>query len=148
MSMSTTGRRIMWRIGRRIYSRARGEVANHITTNGETYIQSCVDNATRNSNNGMLVIFDVGANLGEWTRLMLGKIPKDRLSSTRIYLFEPIPDTRDKLIKNISAHEGSEVTEVHPLAMSNSVGSSEMLIMSETGAQTHWNTMTCWLRRQ
>jgi hypothetical protein len=38
-------RRFLWRAGRALYCYARGEVTNDIETNGEAYVQACVQQA-------------------------------------------------------------------------------------------------------
>ncbi|WP_169714373.1 FkbM family methyltransferase [Algoriphagus antarcticus] len=64
------------------------------------------------------IVFDVGANIGIWTQ-ELKKYAPDSI----VYLFEPIPDTFDRLIQNLSV-----LNEVHPsqIALSNKLGEFEM----------------------
>ncbi len=129
---SGSSRRLMWRAGRYLYRRARGEVANNIETNGEAYVQASVL-AGAGTSKMPLTVFDVGANLGEWARLFLSQIPAQLISSARILMFEPVPATYDKLKVNISQFENGHVAQAYPLAMSNQAGEAEMVVLSETG---------------
>jgi FkbM family methyltransferase len=127
-------RRLMWRMGRKLYSRARGELSeNDIATNGETYVQACVLKHVRGTTAEPLTIFDVGANLGEWTRELLEQLPSQSVSSTRVLMFEPVPGTFEKLQTNIDKFANGPLAQPYPLAMSNEVGEAEMVVLSETG---------------
>jgi FkbM family methyltransferase len=122
----------MWRIGRYLYCRARGDVDNSIETNGEAYIQACVLKGTSVANMPLMIL-DVGANLGEWTKCFLRQTSDERISSLQILMFEPVSVTYEKLMRNISQIENGCVAKAFPLAMSNESGLAEMLILSETG---------------
>ena len=64
------------------------------------------------------VVFDVGANVGNWTKEVKKYSPE-----SRIYLFEPIPDTFKMLVENLK-----DYSNVHPynFALSNESGFFEM----------------------
>jgi len=64
------GRRAMWRLGRALYSHAKADFSNNYQTNGERFIQQQVLNLAGSSRD-KIVIFDVGANVGEWTTSLL-----------------------------------------------------------------------------
>lgn len=60
------GRHLAWRLGRSLYMLARRDVPNAIRSNGELMLQrEVVRNVTRP------VVFDVGANVGQWSRELL-----------------------------------------------------------------------------
>jgi len=122
----------MWRIGRYIYCKARGIVTNNIATNGERYVQACVLEGGDNLE-AQLTIFDVGANLGEWTRSFLLQASSLHHSAIRVLMFEPIPSTFKKLEANIKNLENGEKAKAHKFAFSNEVGEAEMVVLSETG---------------
>ena len=125
-------RRFLWRAGRYLYCRARGEVANAIETNGEAYVQACVIKGTQSSEIP-LTVFDIGANLGKWTTSLLAQIPEERAGQARITMFEPVPSTYEKLLKNMKGLEHGGMAKAWPLAMSNGEGEAEMVILSESG---------------
>jgi FkbM family methyltransferase len=125
-------RRLGWRLGRRIYRQARGEVANDVAVNGEAYIQACVLKATQSSG-APLTVFDVGANQGDWTRSFLAQLPRARVNTTRLYLFEPTPATLARLRENLASFANSEAAQIYPIAISDSEGLAEMVVLSETG---------------
>ncbi|TDQ19584.1 FkbM family methyltransferase [Algoriphagus boseongensis] len=63
------------------------------------------------------IVFDVGANVGNWTKELKKNSP-----GSQVYLFEPVPETFDKLLQNLSKLES-----VYPnqLALSDSEGMLE-----------------------
>lgn len=120
----------MWRIGRRLYCRARNEVSvNDIRLNGESYVQACV----LKSADAPLLVLDVGANLGEWTRQLLNQLPSDRIAATRVFAFEPIETTRAKLSRNVSEMMHGQVVTIVPAAVSDMSGEAEMVVLTATG---------------
>ena len=68
--VSLLGRDRAWRLGRALYMRARGEKAtNNIDSNGEAKLIAAI---LREPRQRPAVLFDVGANRGEWTDAALG----------------------------------------------------------------------------
>jgi len=67
---SVLGRRALWRLGRNLYQQARAETCNDIATNGEGALQRRMA-AARAKAGKPLVVFDVGANVGDWTLSLL-----------------------------------------------------------------------------
>ena len=129
-----TLRRLAWRLGRRLYVSARGEqIACDIESDGETYLQARV--IANISPAEKLQALDIGANQGDWTKHLLSLAPASRPNRRRlsIELFEPVPSTRDRLIKTLRMTDKEGVCQVHSLAMSDQAGSFQMAIMSETG---------------
>ena len=123
-------RRLLWRTGRNLYCRARGEIANILTSNGETYVQACVLKA---AGAHPFTAFDVGANLGEWTKVLLQQMPPGLAKEARIFLFEPVPDTFEKLRTNLAGFDTSGLAKAFNLALSDETGQAEMVILSTTG---------------
>ena len=123
----------MWRVGRNLYCRARGEIANNLATNGETYVQSCVLHGASTLTDKHVTLFDVGANLGEWTRALLHQCPDADCQDLRLYLFEPVPTTFARLQDNIAHLDQKDHARCFPLALSNKTGEAEMVILSESG---------------
>ncbi len=99
------GKQTSYRLGRALYQQARGDIQNNIATNGERMIQRCVINAWRKKviKDSQLVVFDVGANIGEWSYQLLDDLLKsNELQFLDIYLFEPVPSTAEKLIQRLN----------------------------------------------
>lgn len=125
-------RRLLWRTGRYLYCRARGETVNDMDANGETYVQSRVIgqfNKDGEPNN----VFDIGANEGEWTRRLIAQAPPDALQSTTVWLFEPLPRTYERLTKNLEGIAGKGRLRTVNCAMSDEEGTTQMAVLSETG---------------
>ena len=103
-----------------------------MASNGEGYVQSRVLSNTKVSTSP-LTVFDVGANTGEWTKSLLFQLPKLRLATTRIFLFEPIPSTYERLLANLDGMTEKTVARAFKLAVSDGIGSTEMAVFSEEG---------------
>ena len=125
------GRRFLWRAGRHLYMLGRGEVDNAIGTNGERYVQRCIMNRVGHS--GPTTVFDVGANLGKWSRSLIEGTPIDERKSLRLYAFEPTPSIHKILISQLNDIKGDVQLKTVQLALSDEAGSSEFAVMSETG---------------
>jgi FkbM family methyltransferase len=137
------GRRHLVRGSRFALDYARRDVPNQMATNGETMVQDVVIAATASD---CLVVFDVGANIGDWSRRLL-TAARERGRQTQVHAFEPAAATFAELIANLlPAFEGSVVPvqsaasdhngdatlfKIHELAGSNSIhgirGSTEGL---------------------
>lgn len=128
-------RRLAWRVSRRIYSQARGEEQqpDNFLLNGEGYLQQCVIRAMPTS--GEVTFVDIGANRGDWTAFLLDALPQSRLSAggVRIEAFEPAPLVLQDLRPRLAALDKSGVIKLHPIAISDEVGTARMAIMSEHG---------------
>jgi FkbM family methyltransferase len=126
-------RRLSWRLGRRLYTSARGEqIAAEIDSDGEAYLQARV---IANVTETRLQVLDVGANQGDWTRRFIAQLPDDRRARDRVHvdLFEPVPATRERLAATLTSIDSVEFCQVHDLALSDMAGRFEMAVMSETG---------------
>ncbi|PHS21652.1 MAG: hypothetical protein COA84_15405 [Robiginitomaculum sp.] len=106
-------------------------MANNIETNGESYVQACVIKNTVNEER--TTVFDVGANLGMWTKSYLRQCPPKQCASTHIYMFEPVQDTFQKLKANLQQEEAAGTVRLRSLAMSDKAGKAEMVVLSKTG---------------
>lgn len=136
---SLLGTGLAWRLGRALYLSARGDVPNDMSTNGERMVQRCVLAGLRNraeSGRG-LVVFDVGANVGDWSRCLLEEMrdPEER-SRLSLHLFEPVPDTFGRLSDRLAkAGEGASL-RLHPLALSSGEGKGEIFVRGIAGSNS------------
>jgi len=122
-------RRLTWRVGRRLYCAARGEPRrNDIALNGEALVQRCIARAA-----GPLVIFDIGANKGEWSLSMLDALAAAGVEDAALHVFEPVPETRGRLTQALAAHPLGRCAHIRALAASDSSGRAQMARMSEDG---------------
>lgn len=129
-SLSRRARRFAWRAGRWLYCYARGEVANQMAGNGEAYVQMCVLRACE-TRGGPLTVFDIGANAGEWTRMLVDQAREDRADKLEVFAFEPVPSTFARLEKNVAGM--GKAVRIFPLALSDDVGADRMAVYTETG---------------
>jgi FkbM family methyltransferase len=118
---------LMWRLGRKMYTYARGDGKNDPRTNGEYWLLEQVLKASP----GPQILLDVGANRGDWTAqaLRLTQASKE----VHVHAFEPSLATRSMLAARFA--ESVAVT-VHPYALSETVGEATFY-SKEVGAGTN-----------
>lgn len=129
------GRRNLARFARMLTLEARLDAGNEIATNGERLVQRiALQTAPRGK---PVVVFDVGANVGEWTRALLDHAVVETMrDDVRVYAFEPCRGTFETLDRALGAHAlGRCVTRVHA-ALSDHVGSAVLNVVGD-GAGTN-----------
>lgn len=126
-------RRLVWRVGRALYMRARRDFGNDIATNGERTLQHRIAQIARHRRN-QLTVLDIGANVGEWSLSMLTVVDEIGLADWKLSAFEPAPKTRERLIVALHkyAKAGAKI-EIVPFAVTNSTGTARFGIISESG---------------
>jgi FkbM family methyltransferase len=124
---STFGRRSVWRLSRALYMYARADSTNVITANGEALIQrhmlqACARNRVRP------VVFDVGANIGDWTISLLRSHTALCLEITpEIHCFEPVPSSFSVLSQRVAPSRDS--LRIVQKALSHRAGTATMAIV-------------------
>lgn len=129
------GRRLFWRLGRSLYMQARFDSPDKLNEAEEAMQRRFM--TALNKKYEKLVIFDVGANIGKWSHLILQEALKlnvgDRLE---IHAFEPIRSTFEMLEKRIHKHSLGHVVHLVPKAASCDEGPAKMFMVGE-GAGTN-----------
>lgn len=116
----TLGRRNLVRLARFLHNESRLDVNNNPATNGETIVQSIVlENLKQNDN---ICIFDVGSNIGTWTRSLFEQV--DNPASLVVHAFEPCTDTYSTLTSNLHTWNLTGNVKSNKLALSSSVSES------------------------
>ena len=116
------GRRNLVRLGRFLSNEGRLDVANHPHTNGEYQLQR--DWWRRKDVSGSRVVLDIGANVGEWSQMLVRQAPHGH-DPVAIHAFEPCSDTHTSLVRNIAEWGLTEVIKAHPMALSSEAGVRE-----------------------
>lgn len=132
-SGSSSLRWMKWKLGRRLYMQARGEAHRNLpATSGEVYVQLGLVQISNSIED--VVVFDVGANRGQWTSQLLSLLSGRDVGSRpiKIYAFEPAPASRLSFSDRIGSLEGSEQVDLLPLALSDMPGKAEFAIWSDT----------------
>ncbi len=124
---SAVVRKLMWRLGRKMYTYARGDGQNDPRINGEYWLLEHVLKASP----GPCVLLDVGANKGDWTAQAL-EIAQAR-REIHVHSFEPSMATRSMLTARFV---GSAAVTVQPYALSETVGETTFY-SKEAGAGTN-----------
>jgi FkbM family methyltransferase len=130
-------RRLSWRLGRKIYTAARGEVTNTMASNGELrLLQATIDLGQRAGR--PIVLVDIGSNLGEWT---LGALTHARSKgiephAIRVFAFEPVSGTRAMLTRNLTEAGFASQVVVSDLAISDRASSRTINVLAD-GAGTN-----------
>jgi FkbM family methyltransferase len=120
-------RRLIWRLGRKLYTWARGDLTNDPRSNGEYWLLRQVRKACSNPQ----VLFDVGANKGDWSAYALA-LPNVAEGIT-IHAFEPSLATHSLLADRFK--ECPAVT-VHAYALSDHEGEGRFYSIAD-GAGTN-----------
>jgi FkbM family methyltransferase len=103
-----------------------------MTRNGEQLLQRQVlDRFT--ASNERLVMFDVGANVGDWTLSALREASTRRMEKRlEIHAFEPVPATFRVLQDRIGRSPMAQAVRAVASAMSSRTGTAEMHVGGET----------------
>lgn len=115
---------------------ARGELGNHMETNGELRLQARVLDAIDPSETAVLL--DIGANEGAWTVAALRRRTHGGL---RVHAFEPVPGTRERLLANVAAQPNAAVVSVVDRALSSEPGSATMEVGAGGGGTSTLGTL-------
>jgi FkbM family methyltransferase len=116
----------MLRLGRYVKNRVDGDNDEDMATNGELALVQAVQAIFAGR---PVVIFDVGANLGAWTRHLRPGLT----SGSTIYAFEAVGRIFTELERNLSAlGPGAALFPVHA-ALSDADGSAEIFVYDELG---------------
>lgn len=129
---SLLSKRAAYRLGRALYMYGRGDVPNDMHHNGEVLIQKCVMDAWQQASMRhpcKLVIFDVGANVGDWSKALLQQLPNMVDRAIEIYCFEPVPGTNATLRRNLP--EYSPLLHIEELALSSTLGTADIYVNDE-----------------
>jgi FkbM family methyltransferase len=129
--VAVLGRRRMWRLGRALYRVARNDVDNDPARNGERWLQARLLDAFRDE--GRMVVFDVGANVGDWTRMLLDQAPAGRAGALDVYAFEPVRSTLRTFQERLGGHPRFGCVHAVPLALSDADGTVEMYEVEPNG---------------
>ena len=129
------GRRIMWKIGRRLYLHARREGSLDFEVNGEAWLQRAL--AERSAMNGIgLRVVDVGANYGQWSRAFLSTLRRTGAPAADFTLFEPVPAIAETL-ETVPAEFPEHRIEVERCAVSDELGTAKMVFTQLEAGNHH-----------
>lgn len=128
MELNGRARRAAWRLGRKLYCTARGEGANRMDINGEAYLQERVLAAAKPQES--LTVFDVGANLGEWTQSFVDQMRPGYSTTVDIWAFEPSPVSFQRFQARFARNANVKCI---PIALSSDRGRDRLIMASATG---------------
>ena len=124
-------RRSLWRTGRALYMKARKESSKAIDSNGEKMMQHALISQFMHEHQN-LVVFDVGANVGEWALSLMDEAAKLGASEKiELHCFEPIESTFQTLEKTLEAYRDRGLIKLRKFALSSAEGSSSMFFLGE-----------------
>jgi FkbM family methyltransferase len=95
---SIVGQRQFYRAARLLMFEAQFDVLNQPDSNGERYVQSVVGRHFKSP-----VVFDVGANIGDWTASLLGQ---GNATAATVHAFEPCRGTFELLQRRFPRRGG------------------------------------------
>jgi FkbM family methyltransferase len=108
---------------------ARADTPNELRSNGERMIQQSILGVKNKK-----VIFDVGANIGKWTIMLLDLCERENITpNMEIHAFEPIPSSFALLGDASASHPLHGQVKLVPVALSNEKGCGEMYEFERCG---------------
>jgi FkbM family methyltransferase len=123
-------------MGRLLMNEARFDAPNDAGSNGERLVQAAVLRYWQRE--GAMVVFDIGANVGDWSSLMMQQAGNS--PGLEIHAFEPCNGTYNILVNRIrTLHVAGQVIAI-PKACSSSSGTATLHVVA-VGAGT--NSLTC-----
>ncbi len=131
LAVGALGRRRFARIARFLWQRSRLDVPNDLRHNGERrLIEAFAQGA---AHTGLApVIFDVGANVGEWSAHLVERLAACGAARPILHVFEPAPDVRLGLEQRLRA-ESAKISslEVRAEAVADAVGEATFSVFGE-----------------
>lgn len=122
------GRRLLGRTGRYLLNAARLDgLGDRFEINGEAEVQDAV---VRASSPDPLVVLDVGANVGNWSKALVERCARAQRKLT-LHAFEPSASTFETLKRNAASWGGEAQVGIHRLALSNRTGTAEFHSVGE-----------------
>lgn len=94
------GRRHLYRLGRFLFNYARLDLQNDMEVNGELYVQQVALGSAAQSS---IVCFDVGANVGLWSKALLQEADQKHIAA-QVHAFEPCRETFAALTNNLNGN--------------------------------------------
>lgn len=126
------GRAFLWRVTRAFYLLSRRDGSLDFDENGERELVERVVNLCKREARP-LTVFDVGANYGDWVRMIEASARRANLSGCKVYGFEPNPVLAKKLCELASELEDTVCLEVINAAVSNISGRMDFVLASGKG---------------
>ena len=125
-------RHLSWRISRSLYLKSKADTPNVATLNGEEFLQGQLL-ARFGAVRDPLVVFDVGANIGDWTCSLLHQACNLNLEGgLELHAFEPIPSSFAVFKERVSKHKLRGCLRLVSKALSNEDVTAEMYISGDT----------------
>ena len=127
-------RRLIWRTGRKIYLFARRERTNNFALNGEVdLLKAIFANLSRLRDHRVRQIFDIGANVGDWSKHALEFVDRSSVASpVIIHAFEPIPQTFQRLKQNLAKDVCAGRIVLNQLGLGEEPGSAVFRAIAES----------------
>jgi FkbM family methyltransferase len=123
------GRKNLARFARMLNNEVRLDVRNDMDSNGERLVQETV--AQNILPETPVIIFDVGANIGDWTRGLLNQCIASGLTNVRIHAFEPCQATYDIALRNLAQYTNAGWVTVVMQALSNVSGTAVLNVVGD-----------------
>lgn len=110
-------RGLIWRIGRKLYCLARGDVPNRPDSNGEYWLLEQFFGGVKEKT----IVLDVGANKGDWACRALDEAKRSG-ADVVVHAFEPCSGTRALLAQRLADRDN---VQIHATALSSASGAAE-----------------------
>lgn len=99
-------------------------------------LQQEVFEALRDCSNNF-VVFDVGANIGNWTLLLIKQSQIiSGINKLKIHVFEPFPSTFNTLSERLQKYINSNIVQCNNIALSSEISNAYMFGKANAGTST------------
>jgi len=132
------GRKNLVRLARLLTNESRLDVPNDPETNGERMV---IKHVLENVAPRKAVVFDVGANIGDWARAAI-TTAKDLGIEVCVHAFEPCRDTCDTLAHNLRQDSEDGRVLVNNIAMSSTAGKSNFYSLGDNSGTNSFYPMS------
>ena len=118
-----------------MYMQARGDFKNQIATNGEHRLQREMVSHF-GSHSISPIVFDVGANIGDWALSFFEIGANAKLEDASVHLFEPFPSTFNALKERVSVYDDKFDVQFNHVGLSNQIEKVEMYGIQNLGTNS------------
>ncbi|MSP23975.1 MAG: FkbM family methyltransferase [Myxococcales bacterium] len=136
------GRRQFARLGRFLWQRSRLDLPNDMATNGEerlvrAFAALAALDAAGETPRRTPVVMDVGANVGDWSAVLVDSLAAAGAPTPSLHAFEPVPEARRKLEQRLGSRSaGLAALEIRSEAVADAEGKATFNVVGDTAGRS------------
>lgn len=127
---ASLGEKRYYQLARFLWHDSRRDPVNRMTSNGEMSLLAKILEESKSFRNP--VFFDIGCNVGDYTKGLLDTATREGISGLRLFCFEPNPVCVEKIREKVDRSPMAECVEIVSMIVTDHSGESEFYITGET----------------